>query len=333
MKSLGHVLVVDDSLTVRMMLSSHLEQEGYQVTAFVDGESCVNYLEESDEWPDLVLLDLMMPGIDGIEVLNWIKLQKGHGFLPVMLLTAMGEVDDRVRGLDEGADDYIPKLFEAEELMARVRVQLRLKSLQDELSRRNQALVDASMENAIILSQLEEKNNQLSQMATTDALTNVANRGHIEECLIEEVARARRFRHPVSVAMLDLDFFKSLNDTHGHQFGDRVLRDVSKVMSDMVREVDKVGRYGGEEFILVLPDTNLEGAVIIADRIRQAISGIDFSPVEVCCTASIGVAEWHAELSSWEDLVARADAALYRAKETGRNCVCHHADEPESVGG
>ncbi len=330
---LGHVLVTDDSLTVRMVLKSHLEEAGYRVTLCADGEECVDFLERGNALPDLILLDLVMPGMDGIAVLNWIKERPDAGFIPVILLTALGELNDRVRGLDQGADDYIAKPFESEELLARVRAQFRIKRLQDQLALQNAELTRTNEDKARLLSQLEAKNEQLAIMATIDPLTGVANRGHIETFLETESSRANRFGTPLSVAMLDIDYFKRLNDAHGHLFGDRVIREVSRAMAETVRQVDKVGRYGGEEFLVVLPGTDLDGARVLGDRIREAVAALDFPPEGAKVTISCGVAVWDQGLASWEALVSMADQALYQAKDDGRNRVCsHHPVTQRSTG-
>jgi two-component system cell cycle response regulator len=318
----GHVVVTDDSLTVRMMLKSHLEGAGYRVSVFADGEACAAHMGSGEPAPDLVLLDVVMPGMDGLEVLRLIKGNDRLGYVPVILLTARGEVSDRVEGLNLGADDYIAKPFESDELLARVRAHIRIKRLQDALSAQNQALEAANQEKAVLLDQLEAKNAQLAELAKTDPLTGIANRGHIESCLGDEVARAQRFKHPLSVAMLDIDHFKQINDGFGHPFGDRAIREIARVLADTLRQVDKVGRYGGEEFLMVLPDTDLAGARIVAERIRQIVAGTVFQPENHQATVSIGLAQWDPALESWEALVSRADKALYEAKETGRNRVC-----------
>lgn len=318
----GHIVVTDDSLTVRMMLKSHLEGAGYSVSTFGDGESCVAFLEGAEPPPDLVLLDVVMPGMDGLEVLRRIKDGAETGYVPVILLTARGEVSDRVQGLDLGADDYIAKPFEADELLARVRAHIRIKRLQDALATQNQALEATNREKATLLAELEAKNAQLAELAKTDPLTGIANRGHIETCLGDEVARARRFRHPLAVAMLDIDHFKRINDGFGHPFGDRVIREVARVLVETVRQVDKVGRYGGEEFLLVLPDTDLGGARTLAERIRTLVAELRFEPEDHRATVSIGLAQWDPAMDSWESLISQADEALYTAKEGGRNRVC-----------
>jgi len=329
--SQGHIVVTDDSLTVRMMLKSHLEGAGYQVSAFADGESCVAFLQAGGALPDLVLLDVVMPGMDGLEVLGRIK-HSGHtAYLPVILLTAQGEVSDRVQGLDKGADDYIAKPFEADELLARVRAHIRIKRLQDALAAQNTALETANRDKAVLLSELEAKNAQLAELAQTDPLTGIANRGHIEHFLADEVERARRFGHPLAVGMLDVDHFKRINDGFGHPFGDRVIREVARILAETVRQVDKVGRYGGEEFLMVLPDTELQGAQILAERVRALIEAAGFDPEGYRGTVSIGVAEWRADVPSWEALVSRADKALYEAKEMGRNRVCLWRGEGRGV--
>jgi len=265
---------------------------------------------------------VVMPGMDGMAVLEFIKSSLGPGFVPVIFLTAQGEVRDRVHGLNLGADDYIAKPFEADELLARVRAHIRIKRLQDALADHNAALVSANHEKATLLSALEAKNVQLAEMANTDPLTGVANRGHIEECLATEVARACRFGSILSVGMVDIDHFKRINDGFGHPFGDRVIREVARVLAETVRQVDKVGRYGGEEFLVVLPGTDLVGAGVLAERIRAAVAALTFEPEGSRATLSVGVAQWNAEADSWEGLVSRADQALYQAKEEGRNRVC-----------
>jgi len=320
--SQDHILVTDDSLTVRMMLKSHLEGAGYRVSTCADGEACLAQLEAGTDPPDLVLLDVVMPGMDGLEVLGRLKSGEDRGYLPVILLTAQGEVSDRVHGLDQGADDYIAKPFEADELLARVRAHIRIKRLRDALAAQNDALEAANRDKAALLEELEAKNAQLAELAQTDPLTGVANRGHIEDFLADEVARARRHGHRLSVGMLDIDYFKRINDGFGHPFGDRVIREVARIMAETVRQVDKVGRYGGEEFLLVLPDTDLEGARILAERIRAAVDAVVFEPEGFQGTVSIGVSQWAKGTESWESLVSQADQALYEAKETGRNRVC-----------
>jgi two-component system cell cycle response regulator len=318
----GYIVVIDDSLTVRMMLKAHLEGVGYRVDVFADGESACEGLRTARPLPDLVLLDVIMPGMDGMAVLSFIKSTLGPGFVPVIFLTAQGEVRDRVHGLNLGADDYIAKPFEADELLARVRAHIRIKRLQDALAEQNAALLKTNQEKVTLLSELEAKNAQLAEMANTDPLTGVANRGHIEECLSTEVARACRFGSILSVGMLDIDHFKRTNDSFGHPFGDRVIREVARVLSETVRVVDKVGRYGGEEFLVVLPGTDLEGAGILAERIRAAVQALTFDPEGHSATLSVGVAQWEPDANNWEGLVSRADQALYQAKEEGRNRVC-----------
>jgi diguanylate cyclase (GGDEF)-like protein len=183
----------------------------------------------------------------------------------------------------------------------------------------------------VLLSELEAKNAQLAELAQTDPLTGVANRGHIEHFLADEVERARRFNRSLSVGMLDVDHFKRINDGFGHPFGDRVIREVARILAETVRQVDKVGRYGGEEFLLVLPDTDMEGARILAERVRSLIEAAGFDPEGYRGTVSIGVAAWQPDTPSWEALVSQADQALYEAKETGRNRVCFWRGEGRGV--
>jgi len=260
--------------------------------------------------PDLVLLDVMMPEIDGIEVARRVKANDKLPFVPIIMQTALDSTESKVEGLEAGADDYITKPIDFAELKARIRSMLRIKRLQEALEERERELLEA--------------NERLREVSVTDGLTGLDNRRHLEERLGEMFEHASRLNEPFSCVMCDLDKFKSVNDTYGHQAGDAVLRQLAVILKAEAREIDRVGRYGGEEFMLLLPGTVLDAAVTFAERVRKAIEAhtFTFDGGAINRTSSFGVAGWpHPRVVDSDSLVRAADDALYVAKETGRNKV------------
>ncbi len=312
------ILIVDDHPDNITILRDRLEARGYSTTSAEDGEealAAVGALEsgtplEQVELPDLILLDVMLPKLDGFEVARRIKADPRLPFIPVIMQTALDTTEDKVVGLDSGADDYITKPINFDELEARMRSLLRIKSLQTQVERQKGAL--------------EAINDQLVRIAQTDALTGIDNRRRLEERLDETFAHAVRLGEPFSVVMCDLDKFKSVNDTYGHQAGDDVLRQFAQLLQEQAREVDRVGRYGGEEFLIILPGTTVEAAMGVADRVRRAVEACTFTfdDTAIKRTMSCGVAAWpHPQLRDVWSLMRAADEALYRAKAGGRNRV------------
>ena len=302
----ARILVVDDHEDNVELLRARLEARGYRVDAASDGQQALDRVFADP--PDLVLLDVMMPRIDGMEVARRIKAEPGLPFVPVMMQTALDTTEHMVEGLDAGADDYIAKPINFAELEARVKALLRIKALQEELGRANA---------------------ELRRVSQTDGLTGVDNRRHIEERLTEAFEHAARLNEPLAVVMTDVDHFKSVNDTHGHQAGDAVLRQVAESLRESAREIDRVGRYGGEEFLVLLPGANLADARRFAERARQAVAEREFTydGGALRRTLSAGVAAWpHPEIRHQEALVKAADEALYAAKTGGRNRVVAHGD-------
>ena len=299
--STTRILVVDDHEDNVELLRARLEARGYTVEAARDGLEALERVHARA--PDLILLDVMMPKLDGIEVVRRIKGNPLLPFIPIIMQTALETTEDKVEGLDAGADDYITKPIDFAELEARVKSLLRIKALQAELARANE---------------------QLLRISQVDGLTGMDNRRHIEERLTEMFEHAARLNEPLAVVMCDVDHFKSVNDTHGHQAGDAVLRQVADVLRQTAREIDRVGRYGGEEFLVLLPGANADDAEAFADRVRHAIESREFlyDGGSVRRTMSAGVAAWpHPDVRHQEALVKAADDALYVAKETGRNRV------------
>ncbi|CAN5787495.1 diguanylate cyclase [soil metagenome] len=302
------ILVVDDHEDNIEVLKVRLESWGYQTASAYNGADALKYVESTP--PDLILLDVMMPEMDGNEVARRIKGNAALPFIPIIMQTALDSTDSKVEGLEAGADDYITKPIDFAELKARLRSMLRIKRLQEALEEREKELL--------------EVNQRLTYMSQTDALTGLDNRRHLNERIDEMFSHAKRLNEPFSLVMCDLDKFKSVNDTYGHQAGDEVLKQLSAILKDEAREIDRVGRYGGEEFMLLLPGTVLDAAVTFAERVRKRIEGhtFTFPGGTLTRTASFGVAGWpHPKIEQCDDLVRTADDALYVAKETGRNKV------------
>jgi diguanylate cyclase (GGDEF)-like protein len=300
----GRILIVDDNAMIRSEIKAVLMKDG----------SFTHYMEASDGLtafktimenpPDLVLCDLVMPGFDGLKFLGLKASRKELEQIPVIILTAEDDLDRKAEILERGASDYVTKPFHEKELLARVRIHTKLKLLQDEL---------------------REMNTQLEALAVTDVLTGLSNRRRLMTRLDEEVARARRYKTPLSVVMIDIDHFKQVNDTYGHAMGDEVLRNIGTMLKANVRNTDLAARYGGEELTLVLPHTDLAAAVQVAENLRQKFANIEhiLDGATLNKTASMGVAarDGETDMPDAENLLKLADEALYRAKQNGRNRV------------
>lgn len=308
------ILIVDDHEDNVELLRMRLEAWGYRTDSERDGEAALAAVEADP--PDLVLLDVMMPKVDGFEVARRLKANRGLPFVPIIMQTALDSTDDKVQGLEAGADDYITKPIDFAELRARINSMLRIKGLQEALEERERELL--------------EVNERLRHMSQTDGLTGLDNRRHIEERLREMWEHGQRLHEPVACVMADLDKFKSVNDTYGHQAGDAVLKQLALILKREAREIDRIGRYGGEEFMLLLPGTVLDSAVTFAERVRKEVEGhtFTFEGGSLRRTASFGVSAWpHPRIRDCEVLVRAADDALYVAKETGRNRVIRFDSE------
>lgn len=304
-------LIVDDSALARATLRRTLEEAGLfaRVEEAANGAEALQMLAgEGGEQVDLVLCDLRMPGVDGFTFLDrFLGSSRSRG-IPVIVLTGEDELDTKVRALEAGAADYVTKPFEGPELLARVKVHQKMKQLRD---------------------QLQEANERLAELALRDPLTDLFNRRHWEHILELEVERCRRHRRPLSVLMLDIDHFKSINDRHGHASGDRVLAAVAAVLREGVRAQDSVARVGGEEFTVLLPETGYEEALTIAERLRRQVRSLDLqegrrpeggSRLRVRLSVGVATAE-DLEGAGPRTLMEAADGGLYEAKEGGRDRV------------
>lgn len=306
------VLAAEDNPVFQSMLRAMLTKWGYQPVMARDGKEAWRELD-AEHAPRLAILDWMMPGMDGVEICRRVRNAAREPYIYLILLTARTESQDLVEGMEAGADDYLKKPFEAQELRVRLRAGRRILDLQ---------------------SQLMLAREELRVQATHDHLTGIRNRGAILESLDSQLSRAARERGPIAVLMCDVDCFKSVNDTHGHQAGDEILRETAQRMKSAVRAYDIVGRYGGEEFLVVLPRCDAEGALRQAERLREAFSSEPFRAMGrlLPVTCSFGVS-WReqASLRDAEMLIREADMALYAAKANGRNRVELFAEDLTEV--
>ena len=304
------VLIIDDSVTVREQITRTLEQFNL-FTHYYEAEDGLEGFKKLTAFPvDIILCDLEMPRIDGFKFLSMLKARPDFRDIPVIILTGMNDRERKIKGLDQGASDYITKPFDHEELVSRVRVHLKIKKLQDELKHTNELLLELS---------------------NTDHLTGLFNRRYMMEALDKELHRSIRKCGTLSLIMLDIDHFKQVNDTFGHLQGDIVLQKVALQLQKELRSYDCAARYGGEEFVAILPDSSLKEAIFVADRIRLAVKSTPFSGplAELSLTVSLGVATFYQKHSSTVDeFIKLADDAMYRAKANGRNRV--EFQDPES---
>lgn len=294
------ILIADDDLSSRNILSAAVAEIGYEAIVVSNGQAVLKHLKSCDS--AVILLDWMMPGTDGIEVCRRIREMDADGSFYIIMRSSREESRDVSRALSAGANDYIFKMTDPMELKARLGVGIRTVQLE---------------------TQLIELNHRLQRLARMDSLTELLNHAAILKELDLELDRGRRERSSTSVLMLDLDNFKAINDTYGHQTGDRVLVKLSKLLKDKCRSFDRIGRYGGEEFLLVLPRTGTSDATSIGNRIRIALSDLNMDDIveELRITCSIGACSATESLQHSSALVAAADAALFRAKRAGRNIV------------
>lgn len=288
------ILVVDDAPNILKALQYILTRAGYFVLTARSGEEALEMIKK--ERPVLVISDIMMSGVDGYEICSRLRTEQSTSLIPFIFLSAKDTVDDRIRGIRTGADAYLSKPFHRDELLALVKTVLT----------RHRIYIEQTMK---------------------DELTTLPNRAYLSKALDSEMARARRYERPLSIVIMDLDNFKSINDNYGHLFGDKVLIKLAETLRKELRRQDILGRYGGEEFLIILPETGIEKAAVLMERSRKKIANTshnyDGEPksTEVTVTLSAGITEFSSGDCSIDDLINRADQALYRAKEGGRNRI------------
>jgi len=321
----GTILIVDDTPDNLHLLSRMLNRRGYEVQAVNSGEIAMQIVKVTP--PDLILLDICMPEMDGYEVCLALKANPRTKDIPVIFISALDEVLDKLRAFDVGAVDYITKPFRIPEVMARVTIHLTLRRLQLQLREQNELLKQEVRDRLAAEAALQAANQELQRLANLDGLTQVGNRRRFDEYLEQEWRRLNREQLPLSLILCDVDFFKSYNDTYGHQAGDDCLRSIARVLQlAATRPADVVARYGGEEFAVVLPNTFLEGAMQVARKIQMGIKELKLehrdSQISQYVTLSLGVSMVVPALGvSPAALIASADQALYRAKAIGRDRI------------
>jgi len=305
----SRILVVDDVPVNIQLLVTYLAAEGYDVVSAKDGYDAMKAVKEHQ--PDLILLDVMMPKMNGFKVCEAIKSDDATKFIPVILVTALNELEDKIKGMDSGADDFLAKPFNKLELLVRVRSLLRIKHLHDELQEK--------------VIELQRTKEELRQLAITDGLTGLYNYRYFKEQLLQELKRAQRYSLNTAVVMIDIDHFKQYNDKNGHPAGDVVLKGIARLLKDNIRNIDLAARYGGEEFSLILIETDKPSAKIVSEKIRKLVEDYGFayesSQPDGKLTISTGVATFPEDGEDFDTLVSKADQRLYRAKEAGRNLI------------
>jgi len=303
-KEKADILIVDDSEMIRNRIRKVLQKEKDLTLAFVEAEDGIKgYKALLKNKIDLVICDLIMPQIDGFKLMEMVKNHPELKNIPFIMLTAEGEQQKKNRALEKGASDYLTKPFDDAELLARVQLHLKLKLLQDELKEANQRLTDLS---------------------NTDALTEIYNRRYLMNTMVHEVLRAKRYHTPLSFLIMDLDDFKHLNDTYGHQAGDKILQDVCIRLQSIQRQTDIFARYGGEEFALLMTQTPLSNAEKAAEKFRRTVAEkpFTFENTEIAVSLSIGLSCFvEGRIDTIDSMIMTADRALYRAKREGKNRV------------
>lgn len=297
------ILVVDDDPASVSLIKSVLEAKGLLVDTASSGAEGLEKISKNK--PHLLLLDVNMPGENGLETLK--KIRRSLDYISVIFISARSEVEEVVEGLDTGADDYLPKPFDPRELVARVNAQLRIKEIRD---------------------QLRVANEKLAELVNIDELTGLFNMRSVYQKLDQELQRAQRYERQVGVVMVDMDEFKSVNDDFDHLFGSFVLKEMGVLIQDNIRNIDFGARYGGDEFLIVLTETDLPGAKVFCERLRQEVANKTFSHEEASkkLTVSIGFAvSKNDEKTDARSLIKKADEALYESKHQGRNCS-HYFD-------
>ena len=307
LKDQDFILVVEDESNSRLLLKTYLTSDDYKVKLARSGEEALEIAAAHP--PSVIILDIILPGMNGYEVCKRLKHSIRTSFIPIILVTALRGNDERVQGIEAGADDFISKPFNRVELLTRIKSLLRIKALNDALEQK--------------IEELEKAKTKLRKLAVTDGLTGLYNYRAFRRQLHMEVQRSKRFNLPVSLLMMDIDHFKAYNDRFGHLNGDRVLKRFAQILHENIREVDCLARYGGEEFALILPGTEKKAAKIVAEKVRRLVERSPF-PMEKKLpkgrvTISVGVASYPEDTRDEEEFIRLSDIAMYRAKKSGRN--------------
>jgi len=327
------ILIVDDTPANLQILTLMLKEQGYRVRTALNGAMALWVCDR--QLPDLILLDIMMPQMDGYELCQQLKNSPLTATIPIIFISALDQARDKVRGFQVGGADYITKPFQAEEVSVRVKYQLLLQDMQEQLQQQNLLL---EKQNSQLQEEIQRRKRieiALTQVVSQDGLTGIANRRHFDRYLKQEWRRAIQEQQYISLILCDVDCFKAYNDTYGHPAGDVSLIKIAKAISRSVKSPgDLVSRYGGEEFVVVLPNTELEGAIKVVGEIQNQVRSLEIphstSIASPYITLSLGVSSSiPPPENSAITLVDFADQALYQAKQTGRNQYCIYNQAPD----
>ncbi len=296
---MASILVVEDDQAIAQMIKLILGRHGHLLRHANNGDEALGFIDEA--LPDLIISDVMMPGIDGFAMAERLQSDERTNPIPIIFVTALSQIEHVSHGLNLGAVDYLTKPFKGLELEARVNNALRLKFAQDDLRRANA---------------------QLTELALVDSLTGLKNPRYLNEYLGQALPHSARYGEPLTAMFIDLDHFKRVNDTYGHLTGNDVLKELATILRNQARLADSVCRYGGEEVLVVCPNTSLSAAATLAERIRLTVQQHHFEGIVEPLTVSLGVACYDPKRDRDQNtFIARVDTALYLAKNEGRNAV------------
>lgn len=321
------ILIVDDAPANVCLLSLMLTHNHYEICTASNGVMALELLQGDGPKPDLMLLDINMPHLDGYQLCEQIQTMPEIASIPVIFISALGNVNDKVKGFKVGAVDYVGKPFAVDEVLMRVRTHLTINQQRQELERQNKLLIMEVEKRQAAEAKLQQLNQELKHLSITDGLTKVYNRRYFDHHFQREWNRLVREQGPLSLALGDVDYFKKYNDRYGHPAGDRCLQSLVQCMQrGLKRAIDFVGRYGGEEFVLLLPNTDLDGAIHVLTQVQKEIVALQLphegSLVAPHVTMSFGLVSTVPQgLDSQDEFLKAADIALYEAKEQGRNRV------------
>jgi len=298
--TMASILIVEDDQAIAQMIKLILGKHNHQLRHVSNGEEALQII--NDPPPDLIISDVMMPGLNGFGLAEQLQKANETRSIPIIFVTALSQIEYVSHGLNLGAVDYLTKPFRALELEARVNAALRLKFAQDDLRKANV---------------------QLNELALIDSLTDLHNFRYASEFLGQALPHASRYHEPLSAMMIDLDYFKKVNDTYGHLTGNEILKELAAILKAQARQADVVCRYGGEEFLIICPKNSKENSAAMAERIRNTVGAHKFPHIGWPLTVSLGVGTYDPQRdTNVEAFIARVDAALYQAKNSGRNRVC-----------
>jgi diguanylate cyclase (GGDEF)-like protein len=343
----GTILIVDDTPTNLEILVDYLAEQGFDISVAMDGLSALEQISETR--PDLILLDVRMPGIDGFETCRRLKAQEDTNHLPVIFMTALADIEDKVKGFQVGAVDYVTKPIQQEEVLARVTTHLTLRRLQVKLEENNARLQQEILERQRVENALRAANEQLERqalelqtqyevvdkLAVTDDVSGFYNTRFLHQFLDQMVTTTNAAAHVLSLVFFDVDGFKMVVDTHGHLLGAKILKEIAEMVNYYLDPEDRLVRYGGDEYVVILPHQEREAALAKVERIKAGVASTAYLQAEhlhVRVTASFGLATFPQDASDKKELLAAADRCLFQSKASGKNTISVARGNSRAVG-